>query len=138
MSSKAKKRPRADADDSRADCPFSITMISAPSNDDRDQTAKKRKRNGDDDTSSATPAKREFIQVSPFVPKGKFKSNQSMNLAYTLDPQKRWLEMTRYNSFVCEWPPQAKSHAQRCYRACAVLRAVFPAPRFHLTDGSLQ
>lgn len=94
MSSKSRKRARAVADESRADCPFTVTMVATPSYEDRDLAAKKRKRDGPDDD------RRELVQPSPFCPTGKFKMHQSMDLAYTVEPRKRWLDMMRYNSFV--------------------------------------
>ncbi|PHH87753.1 hypothetical protein CDD83_8452 [Cordyceps sp. RAO-2017] len=92
MSSKSRKRSRAIADENRADCPFSVTMVATPSHD--DHASKKRKRDGPDDD------KKELVQPSPFAPRGNFKTHKTMDLAYTVEPRKRWLDMTRYNSFV--------------------------------------
>ncbi|KAM4059486.1 ebs-bah-phd domain-containing protein [Hirsutella rhossiliensis] len=92
MSSKSRKRSRAVADENRADCPFTVTMVATPSYE--DHASKKRKRDGPDDD------KKELVQPSPFEPRGKFKTHQTMDLAYTVEPRKRWLDMTRYNSFV--------------------------------------
>ena len=38
--------------------------------------------------------------MSPFAPRGKFKTHQTMDVSYSVEPRKRWLDMTRYNSFV--------------------------------------
>ncbi|KAG5984944.1 hypothetical protein E4U55_002526 [Claviceps digitariae] len=100
MSSRSRKRTRPITDENRADCPFTVTMVATPSLEHRDHPSKKRKRNGGENGVVASHGKRELIQVSPFNPKGRFKSNQSMDLVYTVEPQKQWLEMTRYNSFV--------------------------------------
>ncbi|KHN93860.1 ebs-bah-phd domain-containing protein [Metarhizium album ARSEF 1941] len=100
MSSKSRRRSRAVTDENRADCPFTITMVTAPSAEDRDHIAKKRKRDAHEDGPAPNNHKRELVQMSPFEPRGKFRSNQSMNLAYTVEPRKRWQDMTRYNSFV--------------------------------------
>ncbi|KAG5999298.1 hypothetical protein E4U43_002159 [Claviceps pusilla] len=100
MSSKSRKRARSISDDNRADCPFAITMVAAPSFENRDHTSEKRKRDGGENGVRGSRGKKELVQVSPFEPRGRFKSNQSMNLAYTVEPQKQWLDMTRYNSFV--------------------------------------
>ncbi|KAF5125916.1 Chromatin remodeling protein SHL [Metarhizium anisopliae] len=100
MSSKSRKRSRAITDENRADCPFTISMVTAPSSEERDHIAKKRKRDADEDGAASNNHKKELVQMSPFEPRGKFKSNQSMNLAYAVEPRKRWQDMTRYNSFV--------------------------------------
>lgn len=100
MSSKPRKRSRPVTDENRADCPFTVALVAAPSSEERDHIPKKRKRDDEEDGASVSNGKRELVQMSPFQPRGKFKSNQSMNLAYTVEPRKQWLEMTRYNSFV--------------------------------------
>ncbi|KAF4510571.1 hypothetical protein G6O67_002448 [Ophiocordyceps sinensis] len=92
MSSKSRKRSRAVAEENRADCPYTVTMVATPSYE--DPASKKRKRDGLEDD------KKELVQPSPFEPRGKFKTHQTMDLAYTVEPLKRWLDMTRYNSFV--------------------------------------
>lgn len=102
MSSKPRKRSRPVTDENRADCPFTVALVAAPSSEERDHIPKKRKRDDEEDGASVSNGKRELVQMSPFQPRGKFKSNQSMNLAYTVEPRKQWLEMTRYNSFVRE------------------------------------
>ncbi|KND90275.1 hypothetical protein TOPH_05085 [Tolypocladium ophioglossoides CBS 100239] len=98
MSSKSRKRSRTVADENRADCPFTVTMVSTPSYEERgDHAAKKRKR---DSHAGPDDDRKELVQPSPFDPKGRFKTHQTMALAYTVEPRKRWLDMTRYNSFV--------------------------------------
>ncbi|KJZ76597.1 hypothetical protein HIM_03933 [Hirsutella minnesotensis 3608] len=92
MSSKSRKRSRAVTDENRADCPFTVTMVATPSYE--KHLPKRRKRDGPDED------KKELVQQSPFDPRGKFKTHQTMDLAYTVEPRKRWLDMTRYNSFV--------------------------------------
>lgn len=82
------------ADENRADCPFTITKIATPTRDQSGLLAKKRRRDSADDES------RELVQHSPFQPRGSFKTHQSMDLSYWVEPRKRWLDMTRYNSFV--------------------------------------
>ncbi|RDA82488.1 hypothetical protein CP532_2312 [Ophiocordyceps camponoti-leonardi (nom. inval.)] len=91
MSSKSRKRSRAVADENRADCPFTVTMVTTPSY--QSHATKRRKRDGADED-------KEQVQTSPFEPRGQFKTHSSMDLAYTVEPRKDWLEMTRYNSFV--------------------------------------
>ncbi|KAG6042693.1 hypothetical protein E4U17_001270 [Claviceps sp. LM77 group G4] len=100
MSSKSRKRSRPISEENRADCPFSITIVAAHNHENRGHTSKKRERDGHEHGTAAKSSKKELVQVSPFEPRGKFKSSQSMNLVYTVEPQKQWLEMTRYNSFV--------------------------------------
>ncbi|KAF4587830.1 ebs-bah-phd domain-containing protein [Ophiocordyceps camponoti-floridani] len=89
MSSRSRKRSRAVADENRADCPFAVAVVATPA---VEGVSRKRKRGDEDDRSQ--------IQVSPFEPRGQFKTHSSMDLAYTVEPWKEWLEMTRYNSFV--------------------------------------
>lgn len=106
MSSKSRKRSRAVADENRADCPFTVTMVATPSCEERDYAAKRRRRDAADDD------RKELIQPSPFAPRGKFKTHQNMDLAYNVEPRKRWLDMTRYNSFVrtSAPPPPSKDN----------------------------
>ncbi|KAK3335401.1 hypothetical protein B0T19DRAFT_7043 [Cercophora scortea] len=91
----ARKRPRADTEDNRAECPFSIKIV-----DPKDKEHKKKKRRrtegGDDDDT----AQKISLQMSPFAPCGKFKTYNEMDLHYQVEPAKRWTDMTRYNSFV--------------------------------------
>ncbi|EAQ92828.1 hypothetical protein CHGG_01063 [Chaetomium globosum CBS 148.51] len=91
----ARKRPRAEPEDNRAECPFTIKIVDPK---DKEQKKKKRRRteNGDEEDT----AQRINIQLSPFAPCGKFKTHESMDLYYQVDPSKRWTDMTRYNSFV--------------------------------------
>jgi hypothetical protein len=93
--SAARKRPRSEPEDSRAECPFSITT-SDPKEKDISKKKKKRRTGGDDDES----AQRVLLQMSPFTPSGKFKTHETLDLHYRVEPPKRWSDMTRYNSFV--------------------------------------
>ncbi|KAL3952889.1 hypothetical protein ACCO45_012832 [Purpureocillium lilacinum] len=68
----------------RAQCPFSVVTVSS-----------KRKRKRD-----TRETEQELLQRSPFQPKGRFLTNDTMDLAYIVEPHKRWSDMTRYNSFV--------------------------------------
>ncbi|KAH8658920.1 hypothetical protein BGZ61DRAFT_465711 [Ilyonectria robusta] len=40
------------------------------------------------------------IQNSPFLPTGAFKTHDTMDVSYTVEPGKIWPSMTRYNSFI--------------------------------------
>ncbi|KAG6188468.1 hypothetical protein E4U27_007187 [Claviceps purpurea] len=136
MSPKSRKRSRPISEENRADCPFSITTVAAHNHENRGHTSKKRERDGHEHGTAAKSSKKELVQVSPFEPKGKFKSSQSMNLVYTVEPQKQWLDMTRYNSFVFPRasgvPPSpiAKKHAR--------LKLDFFIARFLKTNMSLS
>jgi hypothetical protein len=92
----ARKRPRAEPEDNRAECPFTIKIVDPK---DKEQKKKKRRRtdNGGDEEDTA---QRINLQMSPFAPCGKFKTHETMDLYYQVDPSKRWTDMTRYNSFV--------------------------------------
>lgn len=105
----ARKRPRAEPEDNRAECPFTIRIVDPK---EKEQKKKKRRRteNGDEEDAS----QKINLQMSPFAPSGKFKTFETMDLHYQVDPAKKWTDMTRYNSFVrkCDrssrvarWPP---------------------------------
>ncbi|KAK4105381.1 hypothetical protein N658DRAFT_416262 [Parathielavia hyrcaniae] len=91
----ARKRPRTEPEDNRAECPFTIKIVDPK---DKEQKKKKRRRTetGDEDDG----AQKINLQMSPFAPSGKFKTHETMDLYYQVDPAKRWTDMTRYNSFV--------------------------------------
>ncbi|UKZ46559.1 hypothetical protein TrVGV298_000764 [Trichoderma virens] len=108
MSSKPRKRSRpapdgaaapdgAVTDENRADCPFTVTVVSEPERSERDgPKSKKRKHDKSDEDTN----KKVQTQNAVFHPEGKFKTSQSLKLYYAVDPRKQWLDMTRYNSFV--------------------------------------
>ncbi|KAF4464434.1 hypothetical protein FALBO_8727 [Fusarium albosuccineum] len=90
-----RKRSRSVPEENRAECPFTVTYANGPSRAEQERHKnKKRKRDGQDDD------KRVQIQISPFSPTGTFKTHDTMDLYYTVEPGKRWSDMTRYNSFV--------------------------------------
>jgi hypothetical protein len=91
----ARKRPRVETEDNRAECPFSIKIVDPK---DKEQKKKKRRRtdNGEDDDANT----KVNLQMSPFSPSGKFKTHETMDLHYQVEPAKKWTDMTRYNSFV--------------------------------------
>ena len=91
----ARKRPRTEADESRAECPFSIRPV-----DPREKERKKKKARRDADDGDDGGDKKVLIQMSPFSPSGKFKTYETMDVHYAVEPAKKWSEMTRYNSFV--------------------------------------
>ncbi|KAI1176195.1 hypothetical protein F4777DRAFT_597816 [Nemania sp. FL0916] len=88
----ARKRPRPD-EDTQAECPFTV---SHPDPNERDKKAKRRRQESED---QAMP--KLSLQVSPFSPMGKFKDpNNNMDRYYQIHPYQKWMDMTRYNSFV--------------------------------------
>ncbi|KAK3329736.1 hypothetical protein B0H66DRAFT_36038 [Apodospora peruviana] len=91
----ARKRPRPESEDNRAECPFSIKIVDPK---DKEQKKKKRRRteSGEDDETT----QKINLQNSPFSPSGKFKSHENMDVHYQVEPAKKWTDMTRYNSFV--------------------------------------
>lgn len=98
MGSKSRKRSRSIVEENRAECPFTVSMTVAPRQDrDRPKT-KKQKRDGQPEEE-----KKAQLQNSPFAPTGKFKTNETMDCYYSVEPRKRWTDMTRYNSFVREF-----------------------------------
>ncbi|KAM0461324.1 hypothetical protein ACHAPV_004643 [Trichoderma viride] len=108
MSSKPRKRSRPAPDDvvpdgsvpdeNRADCPFTVNVVSELERSDKDGGPKSKKRKQDKPAEDSN--KKVLTQNAVFHPEGKFKTSQSMKLVYNVDPRKQWLDMTRYNSFV--------------------------------------
>lgn len=91
----ARKRPRDIDEANRAECPFSARLINPK---EREQKKKKRRRGTENADDGATIIPK---QLSPFAPTGKFKTYETMDVHYQVEPMKAWQEMTRYNSFVC-------------------------------------
>ncbi|OBS16533.1 hypothetical protein FPOA_12852 [Fusarium poae] len=90
-----RKKSRSFGEENRAKCPFTISYaIGLSATQQERHKNKKRKRNGQDDD------KRVQLQISPFSPTGSFKTHDTMDLYYTVEPGKQWHDMTRYNSFV--------------------------------------
>ncbi|KAI1112039.1 hypothetical protein F5Y14DRAFT_285664 [Nemania sp. NC0429] len=88
----ARKRPRPD-EDTQAECPFSVAH---PDPNERDKKAKRRRQESED-----PPVPKISLQASPFSPLGKFKDvNNTMDRYYQVHPYQKWMDMTRYNSFV--------------------------------------
>ncbi|EXL65211.1 hypothetical protein FOPG_18555 [Fusarium oxysporum f. sp. conglutinans race 2 54008] len=91
----SRKRSRSVGEEKRDSCPFTISYATGPWRAEQEHPKnKKRKRDSQDDD------KRVQIQISPFSPKGSFKTHESMDLYYTVEPGKRWQDMTSYNSFI--------------------------------------
>jgi hypothetical protein len=90
----SKKRSRPDADESRAECPFTVKQRPPTTAElTRYQEKKARREPVDDDKKAQW-----HWQGNPFNLTG----FQSMEVKYAIDPNTQWSEMTRYNSFVCE------------------------------------
>ncbi|TGJ80380.1 hypothetical protein E0Z10_g8383 [Xylaria hypoxylon] len=88
----ARKRPRPD-EDTQAECPFTVTH---PDPNEKDKKAKRRRQESEDQPTPKIP-----LQASPFSPMGKFKDpNNTMDRYYQVHPHQKWMDMTRYNSFV--------------------------------------
>jgi len=75
--------------DDRAESLFSITFVDA-----EDKT-RQRTKNGKENAMG----KIEWLK-SPFAQRGKFKTYNTMDLFYEINPSKRWTGMNRYRSFV--------------------------------------
>lgn len=88
-----RKRPREIDEASRAECPFTIKLVPP-----KERELKKKKRRKDDDPDESNP--KTPLQMSPFAPTGKFKTFETLDIVFSVDPSKRWTDMTRYNSFV--------------------------------------
>jgi hypothetical protein len=94
-----RKRSLSVGEDNCAKCPFAISYETghSPAQQKRPKN-KKRKYDGQDENNWAQS------QISPFKPMGSFKTHQSMDLKYTVEPRERWQKMSRYNSFIREYP----------------------------------
>lgn len=95
MASSPKKRSRNEADESRAECPFSIKLV-----DPKEKEQKFKKRRKQVEPAEDDETKKNLAQLSPFAPTGKFKTYDTMDVHYQVDPARKWADMTRYNSFV--------------------------------------
>lgn len=88
----ARKRPRPD-EETQAECPFTVTH---PDPNERDKKVKRRRQESEDQ-----PIPKISLQASPFSPMGKFKDpNNTMDRYFQVYPYQKWMDMTRYNSFV--------------------------------------
>ncbi|KAM6513422.1 hypothetical protein FALCPG4_015845 [Fusarium falciforme] len=95
-----RKRSRSIAEENREEFPFTISYANSLSRAEQERH-KKRKREGQDDDGGVQ------IQMSPFSPTGTFKTHETMDLYYTVEPGKKWQDMKRYNSFVRKYPRES-------------------------------
>ncbi|SCV61175.1 uncharacterized protein FFFS_15744 [Fusarium fujikuroi] len=98
-----RKRSLSVEEDYYAECPFTISYETGHQ---RGNKHKKRKSDGQDENNQTRP------QISPFKPKGSFKTHKNMDLEYTVELEytgelectaeleKGWRGMTRYRHFV--------------------------------------
>lgn len=94
----ARKRPRPELEESQAECPFKVEH---PNPNDKEKKAKKRRRQDSEEDEPPQQSPKLPLQVSPFSPTGKFKDpNNTMDRHFLVTPNQRWMDMTRYNSFV--------------------------------------
>ncbi|KAK9438302.1 BAH domain-containing protein [Metarhizium brunneum] len=91
MAPRSRKRRRSSNEDRRGGCPFTVTTITER----RSNRASKKSKQDD-----ANMEERQWTQLWPFNPEGKFNSMQSMSLPYIVEPRKRWRAMTRYHNFI--------------------------------------
>lgn len=107
----SRKRPREEnedrVEDNRAECRFSVKIINPR---DKENDTKRRRTDGGQDEDAS---QRVSIQLSPFSPSGKFRTNSSMDLHYQVEPAQEWADMTRYNSFVRKCSPPPLCHSRR-------------------------
>ncbi|KAH7012730.1 uncharacterized protein B0I36DRAFT_256411 [Microdochium trichocladiopsis] len=92
----ARKRPRPEeSTENVAECPFTVIH---PDPDEKEMKTKRR-RGGSEDRPAPPP--KIHLQVSPFSPIGKFNAkDNTMDRHYQIAPFAKWMNMTRYNSFV--------------------------------------
>jgi hypothetical protein len=96
----ARKRPRPESEENRAECPFSIKLIDPRDKERDNKKIKKRRRTENGGGEEEDIALKVNLQLSPFAPAGKFKTFETMDVHYQVEPAKKWTDMTRYNSFV--------------------------------------
>lgn len=103
----SRKRPRhEESTENVAECPF--TVIHPDPNEKEKKT--KRRRGGSEERPAPPP--KIHLQVSPFSPIGKFNGkDNTMDRHYQIAPFAKWMDMTRYNSFVCMYTFQHWTHA---------------------------
>ncbi|EXK77692.1 hypothetical protein FOQG_17606 [Fusarium oxysporum f. sp. raphani 54005] len=90
-----RKRSLSVGEDNCAECPFTISYETGDSPAQQKWPKnKRRKYDGQDENNQAQS------QISPFKPMGSFKTHESMDLKYTVEPRERWQKMSRYNSFI--------------------------------------
>ncbi|CAK7214855.1 hypothetical protein SBRCBS47491_002292 [Sporothrix bragantina] len=101
------KRPRSEttADDSRAECPFTVRVLDPREKELKAKSKKRRKRGHNSSGTGNHPddddGNRKILQqCAPFEPKGEFVTHSNMDVHYVVEPAKQWADMTRYNSFV--------------------------------------
>lgn len=115
---RVQERSREEKDNTQAECPFKVDTILDLEAEQKKKKLKNNKRRrtatgskaesvddggGDGDNNNTDPADKIYFQPSPFHPSGKFKTNPNLDVHYRVEPAKEWTEMTRYNSFVCEY-----------------------------------
>lgn len=103
-SSSKRSRTEATADDTRAECPFTVRVLD-PREKELKTKSKKRRKRGHNSSGGNHPdddeGNRKILQqCAPFEPKGKFTTHSNMDVHYIVEPAKQWADMTRYNSFV--------------------------------------
>ncbi|KAI1066994.1 hypothetical protein LB507_011624 [Fusarium sp. FIESC RH6] len=88
-------RSQSVVEENHAYCPFTISYTTGPS-----RAGQKRHKNKEQTCERQDDDKRLQLQISPFSPTGSFKTHNTMDLHYVVEPWKQWQDMTRYNSFV--------------------------------------
>lgn len=76
------KRPRSNAEENRAECPYTIRTRLPTQVESRQHFSKKRKSEGPDEERKAEW----HWQTSPFNPSGKFKTNETVDVKFAVDP----------------------------------------------------
>ncbi|KAH7112689.1 hypothetical protein EDB81DRAFT_873605 [Dactylonectria macrodidyma] len=84
-----RKRRISVAEEDSVECPFFITSR------EKERRNNNKRKNDDQEQESMVQ-----IQNSPFSPTGTFKTHDTMDISYTVEPGKIWPSMTRYNSFI--------------------------------------
>lgn len=122
----SKKRSRPDADENRAECYYTVRQ--------RAPTTQEMTRHLDRKAARREPLEEDrkaewHWQTSPFNPTGFAKTSESLDVKYAIDTDTRlapaqWADMTRYNSFVCEYFPSRRPARRDCAICGGCLRAL--------------
>jgi transposase InsO family protein len=92
MAPALERRRSARKSNGNAHCPLKVTRVSATTDDEPKNAAQGNKQN-----------KANLVQHFPFHPQGALNPPRTMDLLYFISPEKLWLNMTRYKSFVREY-----------------------------------
>lgn len=88
--------PQELSSENGVDCPFKVTMeLEAPLDGSSGMPRL--------DISEDGIERRVMKQICPFKPAGHFKTRDSLEVYYSIEPQEKWFHMKRYGSFIRQY-----------------------------------